>query len=206
LWCTAATTTSFQRLRISGKRSASIDLPIAIGILTLFLVTAREVISGTGAGYSDSLAGLIFFLLVGKWYQGKSYEALSFERNYKSYFPIAVTRINRQLGESILLEKEESILLENIEPGDVLIIRHMELIPADATLTEGTAMIDYSFVTGESRPAIKKEGDFLYAGGRQTGGMIRIRVEKEVNQSHLTHLWNQDKSYHKPTDKLKNAY
>lgn len=186
------------------KRTTSIDLPIAIGIIALFVVTGYEIISGTGPGYSDSLAGLIFFLLVGKWYQGKSYEALSFERNYKSYFPIAVTRINRQLEESIQLEREESILLERIEPGDVLLVRNMELIPADATLVEGVGMIDYSFVTGESTPARKNPGDFLYAGGRQMGGIIHIRIEKSVDQSHLTHLWNQDKTYHKPTDKLKN--
>ncbi len=186
------------------KRTTSIDLPIAIGILTLFLVNSYDIISATGEGYSDSLAGLIFFLLVGKWYQGKSYEALSFERNYRSYFPIAVTRINRQFEEKQQLELEESILLEKIVPGDVLLIRNKELIPADSILLEGTGVIDYSFVTGESSPAIKKAGDFLYAGGRQMGGIIHIRVEKDIDQSHLTHLWNQDKSYIKPTDNLKN--
>jgi P-type Cu+ transporter len=178
------------------KKSISIDLPIAIGILVLFLVTTYEVISGSGPGYSDSLSGLIFFLLVGKWYQGKSYEALSFERNYKSWFPIAVTKLNRQV--------EESILLEKVEPGDILLIRNRELIPADSVLVEGDGMIDYSFVTGESTPSRKKPGDFLYAGGRQLGSIIKIRVEKEVVQSHLTHLWNQDKTYEKPGDNLKN--
>jgi len=177
------------------KKTVSLDLPIAIGILVLFLVTSYEVISGTGPGYSDSLAGLVFFLLVGKWYQGKSYEALSFERNYKSWFPIAVTKINKQL--------EESILLEKIEVGDELLIRNKELIPADSVLLDGTGLIDYSFVTGESAPVVKRAGDFLYAGGRQIGGMIRISVKKEVNQSHLTQLWNQDKSYEKPTDTLR---
>lgn len=178
------------------KKSISIDLPIAIGIFVLFAVTAFEVISGRGAGYSDSLSGLVFFLLVGKWYQGKSYEALSFERNYKSYFPIAVTRIREGA--------EEHILLEKVEPGDLLLIRNKELIPADTILEEGTGMIDYSFVTGESTPVMKKKGDFLYAGGRQMGGIIRVSVEKDIQQSHLTHLWNQDKSYEKPLGSLKN--
>lgn len=178
------------------KKSTSIDLPIALGILVLFGVTAWEVLSGRGPGYSDSLAGLIFFLLVGKWYQGKSYEALSFERNYKSYFPIAVTRLHTG--------REEHILLEKVVVGDELLIRHKELIPADATLTEGSGMIDYSFVTGESTPVLKRKGDFLYAGGRQMGGIIHISVVKEVNQSHLTQLWNQDKTWEKPSDSLKN--
>ena len=178
------------------KKNVSIDLPIALGIIVLFCVTSYEVISGSGPGYSDSLSGLIFFLLVGKWYQSKTYEALSFERNYKSYFPIAVTKINKQI--------EESILLERIEVDDVLIIRNKELIPADSELVEGDARIDYSFVTGESAPVAKNTGDFIYAGGRQMGGIIKIKVKKEVNQSHLTKLWNQDTSYHKPSDSLKN--
>jgi len=177
------------------KKSISIDLPIALGIAVLFLVSAYEIVFAKGSGYCDSLSGLIFFLLVGKWYQSKTYEALSFDRNYKSYFPIAVTRINKQI--------EESILLEHIDVDDELIIRNKELIPADSILLEGTGRIDYSFVTGEADPVIKSEGDFIYAGGRQMGEIIRIRVQKRVSQSHLTELWNQDRSYEKPSDSLK---
>ena len=177
------------------KKNISIDLPIALGITVLFLVSSYEILFGVGSGYCDSLSGLIFFLLVGKWYQGKTYEALSFDRNYKSYFPIAVTKINKQI--------EESVLLEHIREGDELIIRNKELIPADSILLEGKGQIDYSFVTGESSPVIKKEGEFIYAGGRQMGGVMRIRVEKEVSQSHLTKLWNQDRTYEKPSDSLK---
>ncbi len=177
------------------KKNISIDLPIALGIIVLFLVTSYDVFFTGEPGYSDSLSGLIFFLLVGKWYQSKTYEALSFDRNYRSYFPIAVTKINKQI--------EESILLEKIEIDDELIIRNKELIPADSELTEGEGQIDYSFVTGESSPVVKKPGDFIYAGGRQMGGIIKIKVKKEVNQSHLTKLWNQDKTYEKPSDSLK---
>ncbi len=177
------------------KKNISIDLPIALGITVLFLVSAYEILFSGGAGYCDSLSGLIFFLLVGKWYQGKTYEALSFERNYKSYFPIAVTKINKQI--------EESVLLEHIREGDELIIRSKELIPADSILLVGTGRIDYSFVSGESTPVHKQEGDFIYAGGRQMGEVLHIRVQKEVSQSHLTKLWNQDQSYEKPSETLK---
>ncbi len=177
------------------KKNISIDLPIALGIIVLFIVTTYEIFAIGGSGYCDSLSGLIFFLLIGKWYQSKTYEALSFDRNYKSYFPIAVTKINKQI--------EESILLEKIVVDDELIIRNKELIPADSVLTEGEGRIDYSFVTGESNPVVKKPGEFIYAGGRQTGGIIKIKVQKEVNQSHLTKLWNQDRTYEKPSDSLK---
>ena len=164
----------------------NIDLPIALGILSLFGVTSYEVLSGSGPGYSDSLSGFLFFLLLGKWYQGKTYQALSFDRDYRSYFPVAVTRIGK--------DDEHSALLEEISKGDKLLIRNRELIPADSRLDEGTAMIDYSFVSGESAPVQKAPGDFLYAGGIQNGGSITIVVEKEIEQSHLTSLWNQSRA------------
>ena len=177
------------------KKNVSIDLPIALGIFVLFFVSGYEILFAGGQGYCDSLSGLVFFLLVGKWYQSKTYEALSFNRNYKSYFPIAVTKINKQI--------EESILLEDIDVDNELLIRNKELIPADSILIEGMGSIDYSFVTGESNPVLKKEGDFIYAGGRQMGGIIKIKVKKQVSQSHLTKLWNQDRTYEKPSDSLK---
>ena len=165
------------------KKMINIDLPIALGILTLFFVTTYEVLTNTGQGYSDSLSGLLFFLLLGKWYQSKTYEALSFDRDYKSYFPVAVTKI----GEN----GEENILLKEIKVNDILLIRNKELIPADAVLVDGIGLIDYSFVSGESTPIRKEVNEPLYAGGIQVQGAITIKVLKEVSQSHLTQLWNQ---------------
>lgn len=162
----------------------NINLPIALGILALFSVTTFEVFTLRGPGYSDSLAGFLFFLLLGRWYQSKSYQALSFDRDYKSYFPVAVSKLIGNL--------EQSTLLEEITAGDELLIRNKELIPADAILVSGTALIDYSFVTGESTTIRKNAGEFIYAGGRQTGGAITVKVEKTVKQSHLTQLWNQE--------------
>lgn len=168
------------------KKIINIDIPIALGIITLFSVTTYHVFFIGSGGYSDSLSGLIFFLLLGKFYQNKTYQALSFERDYKSYFPVAVTKIEEG--------KEQSILLDEIKVGDILLIKNKELIPADCFLESGSALIDYSFVTGEAHPVRKEKGDFIYAGGRQTGGAITIKVDKEVEQSHLTKLWNEDES------------
>lgn len=166
----------------------NIDMPIAIGILAIFLESAYEIFSRSGAGYMDSLTGFIFFLLVGKWYQAQTYQALSFERDYKSYFPVAVTKLEDN--------KEQSILLENLQKGDQILVHNQELIPADTILKKGRANIDYSFVTGESRPVQKKEGDMLYAGGRQIGSSIELEVQTKVEQSQLTKLWNQNENTH----------
>lgn len=165
------------------KKIISIDLPIALGLITLFTQSLIEILSGRGIGYIDSLTGLVFFMLIGRWYQGKTYQALSFERDYKTYFPLAVTKISE--------EGTSTIALEDLKAGDHILVRNQEIIPADSILASEIANIDYSFVTGESMPVMKKAGDFVFAGGRQIGNAIELTIEKEVQQSYLTQLWNQ---------------
>ncbi len=167
----------------------SIDLPIALGIFTLFVQSGYDIINGFGIGYLDSLTGLVFFLLIGKWYQGKTYQALSFERDYKSYFPVAVTKIEK--------DQEIMIQLKDIKPGDTILVRNYELIPADARITKGAGNIDYSFVSGESMTVHKNAGEHVFAGGRQVGSSIELEITKSVEQSYLTQLWNQEKQEEK---------
>jgi len=165
-------------------RFLNIDAPIALAIIITFVRSVWEVVSGEGGGYFDSMTGIVFFMLAGRIVQEKTYRQLSFERDYTSYFPIAV---------SVLKDKKEiPIQLPDIKPGDTLVIRNGELIPADGILTKGKAWIDYSFVTGESVPVHKEVGELLYAGGKQTEGPIELLVIKEVAQSYLTKLWNND--------------
>ena len=162
----------------------NIDVPIVLGILTLFARSAFEIITQTGIGYIDSLTGLVFFLLIGKWYQGKTYQALSFERDYTSYFPISIT---------CLIDGEEfHRTLKELKKGDIVVIHNDELIPADGVIVSGRGNIDYSFVTGESNPVRKDQGSLIYAGGRQKGGELVVELKKSVNNSELTQLWNQE--------------
>ena len=162
----------------------NIDAPIALAIIITFIRSAYEVLSGTGGGYFDSMTGIVFFMLAGRILQDKTYRQLSFERDYTSYFPVAISVLKE--------EKEIPTALPDIKPGNTLLIHNEELIPADGILTKGKAFIDYSFVTGESLPVLKEVGELVYAGGKQTEGNIEILVVKEVAQSYLTRLWNRD--------------
>jgi Cu+-exporting ATPase len=171
----------------------NIDAPIALAIIITFIRSAYEVLSGTGGGYFDSMTGIVFFMLAGRILQDKTYRQLSFERDYTSYFPIAVSVLKE--------EKEITKTLPEIKAGDTLLIHHEELIPADGILTKGKAFIDYSFVTGESLPVLKEVGEIVYAGGKQTEGNIEILVVKEVAQSYLTKLWNRDEFKKQETTK-----
>ena len=163
----------------------NIDVPIALGAFVLFFRSTVEITFDLGSGFFDSFTGLIFFLLLGKFFQQKTYSFLSFERNYKSYFPIAVTKISKD-------RTEIPIQVYDIKEGDRLLIRNQELIPVDGILISGKAHLDCSFVTGESRVVRKQSGDKLFAGGKQTQGSIEMEALKAVEQSYLTQLWGND--------------
>ena len=171
----------------------NIDVPIAIGILVLFFRSAIEIAMDWGSGFLDSMAGLVFFLLMGKFFQQQTYAFLSFERDYKSYFPIAVTRLikNNTLKEK-LKNQEEQAQVYDLVVGDRILIRNNELIPVDGILVKGTVLIDYSFVTGEAELVSKQPGEQLFAGGRQQSGVIEMEVLKSVEQSYLTQLWSNE--------------
>jgi len=172
---------AFQGLK---RLEISIDVPIAAGLLALFLRSSYDIITSTGAGYLDSFTGLVFFLLIGRWFQSRTFESLSFERDFKSYFPLA---IYRKAGNDW-----EAVVIYTLRKDDVIRVRNMEIVPADSILLADEAYVDYSFVTGEARPVLVKRDDQVYAGGRLIGQPVTLRVVQATSQSHLTSLWNNE--------------
>ncbi|MGZ3866851.1 MAG: heavy metal translocating P-type ATPase [Bacteroidia bacterium] len=163
----------------------NIDAPIALAIVITFTRSVYEILSDTGVGYLDSMSGIVFFMLLGRFFQDKTYQNLSFDRDYTSYFPLGVTLVNED-------GTEKQIPVSQLKAGQRIKIHSHEIIPADAILFLGKATIDYSFVTGESLPVEKSIGEIIYAGGKQTGGALELEVVKDVSQSYLTQLWNND--------------
>jgi Cu+-exporting ATPase len=166
------------------QRKMSLDVPVALGIAALYLRSLYDIFSGVGTGYLDSFTGLVFFLLIGKLFQKKTFDALSFDRNYAAYFPLSVTLLKD--GD------ERSVPVSKLQPGNEIFVRNRELVPADSVLQSPQAWLDYSFVTGEAEPVEVKCGDTIYAGGRVVGTGARLRVTKEVSHSYLTQLWNHE--------------
>lgn len=165
-------------------RTITIEFPLALGLAVLFARSLYDIVTGLGPGYLDSFTGLVFLLLVGRVFQQRTYQRLSFDRDYTAYFPVAVTRKDGN--------GEQSVPITNLRIGDRIIVRHHELIPADSVLISGDGELDYSFVTGEAAPKQAVSGTLVYAGGRQTGGAIELEVVREVSQGYLTSLWNSE--------------
>lgn len=164
------------------SRVLTIDVPIAAGLLAIFAESVREVVLGRGVGYLDSLAGLIFFLLCGRLFQRKVYERLSFDRDYRAFFPLSANRLTSAGG-------EQPVALSELREGDRLVVRHGDLVPADSVVVRGEGAVDYSYVTGESAVVMKATGDTVHAGGRQMGGLMEVEVTRRVTESYLASLW-----------------
>ncbi|CAN5480505.1 heavy metal translocating P-type ATPase metal-binding domain-containing protein [soil metagenome] len=173
--------TAYNEIKI---RHINLEFPIALGISVIFLRSIYEILTHTGAGYFDSLTGLIFFLLIGKLVQTKTFDSLNFERDFRSYFPLSIIKLENGI--------ENTIPISDLKKGDRIMVRYKELIPADSIVFKGTGFIDYSFVTGESALSEKGLGEIIYAGGRHEGSRIELEVYRDVSQSYLTQLWNND--------------
>lgn len=164
------------------QRYLNIDAPIALAVAVTWLRSLYEVFVLNGNGYFDSMAGIVFFMLLGRTIQNRSRTTLKFNRDFKSYFPIAVSGTRNGV--------KSMIKLEDIVEHDVLHIHHKEVIPTDCILSKGNALIDYSFVTGEDKSETVDKSEVIYAGGRNVGETIEVLAVREFNQNSFTQLWN----------------
>ena len=164
------------------QKVLNIDAPIVLALAITYSRSIYEILTGAGGGYLDSMSGIVFFMLVGRVVQERAYRSISFNRDYKSYFPIAVNVVTDR--------GVETRGLDMLKEKDIVQLHNDEIIPADSLVVKGNARIDYSFVTGESEPLTIKPGETVYAGGRQVGEELIIQIIKPVAGSYLTSLWN----------------
>jgi len=165
-------------------RQLNLDIPIALGILVLFIKSTSSILMQEGSSYMDSFTGFVFFLLIGKWFQSKTYRNMSFDNDPKAYFPLGVHRVNRTN------QVEEVVKIESIEKDDILKIFNEEIIPCDAELISIKAVIDTSFITGEANLATLKTGDKIYAGSKLIGSAVQVKALSTTNRSKFASIWN----------------
>lgn len=176
-------TTFFYKAWLGIKNNIlNIDLPIALAILVTFSRSVFEIGTGYGSGYLDSMSGIVFFMLLGRFLQDKTNHSLNFERNFTSYFPLYATIRNKL--------QVNTIPVSSIQPDDILILKYGELVPVDGILSKGNAKIDYSYITGESEYQTISTGQLLYAGGRVVESVIELIAVKSFSQSDFIQIWN----------------
>ncbi len=150
-------------------RRAHMDLPIAFGLLVGFTSGAVNTIRGVGEVYFDSVASLVFLLLVGRYLQRRQQRAAADAAELRhSLTPLHARRVTGS--------ERETIPIMAVGRGDVLEVRAGEVIPADGTVVSGNSSVDESLLTGESRPHEVRRGAECHAGTVNLTGTLFIET------------------------------
>jgi Cu+-exporting ATPase len=170
------------------QRSPNMDSLIAIGTTAAVIYSVYNVFQIANGNFKavESLyfetAGVIITLIL----LGKSLEAVSKGRTSEA--------IKKLMGlapkTAFVLENgiEKEIPIDEVEIGDIIVVKPGAKIPVDGTVTEGHTAIDESMLTGESMPVDKKAGDTVYAASLNTTGAIQFRAEKIGSDTALAQI------------------
>ena len=134
---------------VAGARHAhvTLDVPVALGLVVLFgrsVVTSR---TGSGEGFLDSFAGLVFFLLIGRLFQQKAFDRIAFDRSLRSFLPLAARRATAA-GWRCAASMRST-------PGDVSSAAPQRSRARRRRACSTTTAIDHAFVTGEQAPGAR---------------------------------------------------
>ncbi|MEP7242059.1 MAG: cation-translocating P-type ATPase [Gammaproteobacteria bacterium] len=161
------------------RRSLGMDVPVALALVLAYCASVFNTVRGHGQTYFDSVTMFIFFLGAGRYVEMVVRQrSLTISEAVARSLPAQVSRVNAD-GTSV------RIPTSNIVAGDILQIPKGGVIPVDSVLLEGTALVDESLVTGESKAERRVAGDQLLGGALSVGNAIRVRARCGVAGSTL---------------------
>jgi Cu2+-exporting ATPase len=158
-------------------RNANIgmDVPVALGILMAFAGSLHATWTGRGEVYYDSVTMFVFFLLVSRYFEmmaGKRGAELAERLNQA--LPAMATRLRISDGR----ECREVIPVARLEPGDRVLVKPGEAIPADGRIEAGSSSVNEALLTGESTPLRKVAGDELIGGSINIESPLHVVVTR----------------------------
>ncbi len=170
------------------QRSPNMDSLVAIGTSAAMIYSIYNTFEIAGGNphavmglYYESAGVIITLILL-----GKSLEAVSKGKTSES--------IKKLMGlapkTAIVIQegKEMEVPIEEVEIGDVIVVKPGDKIPVDGVVLEGTTAIDEAMLTGESMPVDKKAGDPVYAASINKNGMIRFKAAKVGKDTALAQI------------------
>jgi P-type Cu+ transporter len=163
------------------NKSANMDSLIALGTSAAYFYSVYVVLSGIGHQYFEASAVLITLVIFGKYLEakakGRTSEAIS-----------KLMKIGAKTATVIRNKKEMKIPIDEVQEGDIVIVKPGEKIPVDGTITEGHSTIDESLVTGESIPVEKKKGDEVIGSTINKVGSFRFKATKVGSETTLSRI------------------
>ena len=151
-------------------RSVHMDIPVALGLAAGGVAGVINTFTNRGEIYFDSLAVLVFFLLVGRWIQHCQQRGAA--DAVEMLFSLTPSVAQRVSGESV-----EQVPIEALRRGEIVEVRAGESVPVDGEVVNGTSQVDQALLTGETRPQDVAPGEHVCAGVVNLSATIRVRVE-----------------------------
>lgn len=147
------------------------DVPVSLGLGIAFAGSAVATFTGVGAVYFDSIAMFVFFLLLARYLElmARTRSAQLAEALVQPV-PLMATRLNPS-GEL------DVVAVASLQPGDRVLVRPGEQIPADGRIVEGRANVDEALLTGESRPVLKNVNDSVVGGSINLDSPLHVLVQ-----------------------------
>ena len=166
----------------------NMDTLVSIGVISSFLYSlygVYRIISGDSSYvsnlYFESSSMVIYFVKLGRYLDGIN----------KDKTKEAIQKLVEITPNQATLEidgKEQIITLDEIKKGNILISKPGEKIAVDGEIIEGKTHLDESFITGESKPVMKKEGEKVIAGSLNYDGFIKYKAEKIGKESTVSEI------------------
>ena len=164
------------------RRALGMDVPVALAITGAFLASAWATVTNSGEVYFDSVTMFTFFLLAGRFLEMNArHRAGEAAEELVRMLPVTATRLTPDRG-------EETVTAGELEPGDLVLVRPGETLPADGRIEVGTSSIDESLLTGESIPVERGPGAEVIAGAVNVESPIRVRIEKVGEETVLSSI------------------
>ncbi len=168
-------------LRALFHRAPNMDVLIALGTLASYLTGILGL-----AGIKISNFALVGAMIMGFHLIGKYLESAA--RGKASAAIRKLLELGAKEAAILVNGEEKTVAVENLEIGDVMVIRPGAKIPTDGTIVEGTTSLDESMATGESLPVNKGVGDELLGGTLNRQGMVKARVTKVGRDTFLSQI------------------
>jgi len=154
------------------RRQLGMDVPVSLAILAAFLASVWHTWQGSGEIYYDSVTMFVFFLLTGRFLEMTArHRAAQISEALVRMLPATATRLNAA-------NEEEIVPIAELAPGDRVLVRPGETLPADGRIIEGASSVDESLLTGESLPLPRQVGEALIGGAVNVDSPLVMRVEK----------------------------